>query len=291
MRYGCPNSNCSFHEKKESIIKDGMYFRANDSRTIQRYKCLSCGRKFSNATFSLAFGQKKRRVNQKVLHLIGSSVSMKRIAKILDIHELTVKRKLIYLSKVAKKTQIEFLQSLRNNPIQHMQFDDLITNEHTKLKPLSISLAVDVRSRMILGAQVSYIPSFGHLAELSQKKYGFRKNTHKEMLENLFIKIEKSISKDALIESDEHNTYPDLVKKYFPYALYKRYKGGRGCVVGQGELKKLHFDPLFGINHTCAMLRANINRLVRKTWCTSKDPQMLQKHLDVFIYYHNKFLI
>lgn len=31
----------------------------------------------------------------------------------------------------------------------------------------------------------------------------------------------------------------------------------------------------------------NINRLIRKTWCTTKDPTMLKKHIEIFIYYFN----
>ena len=41
-------------------------------------------------------------------------------------------------------------------------------------------------------------------------------------------------------------------------------------MTGQGELRDKRFDPMFALNHTCAMLRANINRLFRRTWCTSK---------------------
>ena len=194
---------------------------------------------------------------------------------------------------MAKKSEIghcKFLMKLRQNPVTHLQFDDLITIEHTKLKPLSVSLAVDAKTRAILGAKVSRIAAFGHLAEMSRKKYGHRKSTHSQSLDKLFQQIKSSVSRDALIESDEHTFYPKVVSKYFPHAKHKRYKGGRGCVVGQGELKKLHFDPLFMLNHTCAMLRANINRLIRKTWCTTKDPVMLQKHLQIYIRYHNSTL-
>jgi hypothetical protein len=65
----------------------------------------------------------------------------------------------------------------------------------------------------------------------------------------------------------------------------------KGSVVGQGQLKKVNFDPLFVVNHTCAMMRANINRLIRKTWCTTKDPLKLKDHLDVFIYFYNQSLL
>jgi hypothetical protein len=49
--------------------------------------------------------------------------------------------------------------------------------------------------------------------------------------------------------------------------------------------------PLFKINHTCAMLRANINRLFRRTWCTTKRPEMLKNHLDIYLHFHNKYLL
>jgi hypothetical protein len=36
------------------------------------------------------------------------------------------------------------------------------------------------------------------------------------------------------------------------------------------------------------MLRANINRFIRKTWCSTKKPEELQKHLDIFICFYNQ---
>jgi transposase-like protein len=287
MKHGCPNLHCNFHKKKDHIIKDGSYKRANDSRRIQRYKCKNCVKYFSTETFSLANGQKKRRVNNPLFKLLASGVSMRRCAKLLNIHRKTVARKLVYLSLKAEQEQEKLLTSLEGSPISHMQFDDLITTEHTKLKPLSVTLAVDAQKRTILGVEVSQIPSFGLLAEISRKKYGKRPSFHAEGIDKLFKKIFSAISKDALIESDEHKTYPKYVNKYFKQSEYIRYKGGRGCVVGQGELKKLYHDPLFALNHTCAMLRANINRLIRKTWCTTKDPEMLKHHLNVYMHYHN----
>ena len=62
-------------------------------------------------------------------------------------------------------------------------------------------------------------------------------------------------------------------------------------MTGQGELKKLRFDPLFALNHTCAMLRANINRLFRRTWCTTKKKERLEQHLAVYMDFHNRILL
>jgi hypothetical protein len=107
----------------------------------------------------------------------------------------------------------------------------------------------------------------------------------------MFLNIKDCINKTALFESDEHKLYPEIVRKFFPDATHIQHKGSRGAIVGQGELKKINYDPLFSINHSCAMLRANINRLIRKTWCTTKKIHMLKAHLDIFIDYHNRELL
>ncbi|HEY8279241.1 MAG TPA: transposase, partial [Bdellovibrionota bacterium] len=77
---------------------------------------------------------------------------------------------------------------------------------------------------------------------------------------------------------------------HFPKALHKTYEGKRGAQGGQGELKKVKFDPLFSLNHTCAMFRANVNRLFRKTWCTTKRIDRLRAHLMIYAHYHNRHL-
>jgi len=292
MKLKCPN-NCLIDSPlaKPKFSKDGVYFRKSDSKTIQRYKCSFCGKSFSRATFSLCYRQKKRRVNDLLFKLLSSGVSMRRAAIILNIHRITVKRKLDFLAMRAKKRHVLFLDILKKDKVEHLQIDDLITIEHTKLKPLSLFIAVDAKRRFILGIEVSKIPSFGLLAETSRKKYGFRRSEHKEGIWRLFSKIKGVIKENSLVRSDDHKNYPEFVKKFLPKADYRRFKSVRASLIGQGELKKIKRDPLFMINHTCAMLRANVNRLIRKTWCTTKDPLMLQKHLDVYIDFHNFVLI
>ncbi|EQC49992.1 hypothetical protein [Bacteriovorax sp. DB6_IX] len=287
MIYNCPISTCNSSTKNKLVIKDGRYKRACDSRKIQRFRCKVCGKKFSRATFSFERYQKKRRVNHRIYRMLCDRSSMRSISRELNINYKTVARKVQYLAEKSRRRQRKFLKKLEKSQVQNMQFDDLITLEHTKMKPLSVSLAVDKKRRFILGAEVSRIPAFGHLAKKSKKKYGYRENHHERGLNRLMGKIYRTIDRDALIESDEHNTYPKIVAKYFSSQEHKRYKGGRSCVAGQGELKRQHFDPLFTLNHTCAMFRAHINRLIRKSWCSTKRVDMLQAHIDIFICFYN----
>jgi len=213
---------------------------------------------------------------------------MRRSALILGVSRTTIDRKLRYLALLAKMNHQKFLDSLPK--VCDLQFDDLQTIEHTKLKPLSVTMAVETSTRKILGFEVSRMPATGHLAKISRRKYGRRRDMRQKGIESLFSKISPYIHENADIISDEHPYYPPKVRRHFPHANYERVKGAKGCVAGQGELKKLGRDPLFSINHTFAMLRANINRLIRRTWCTTKTPQGLIDHLSIYVDFHNSML-
>lgn len=290
MNSNCPNPHCTSYQFSTSVIKDGSFKRKDDSRIIQRFKCKNCQKRFSASTSKLEYRQKKRRVNYKLYKLLASGISLRRAAILLGIHRETARLKLKYLGDKSRLKNKRFLDKLTKSKVSHLQFDDLISKENSKLKPLAVSIAVDANRRFVLGAEVSQIPSFGHLSKISKAKYGPRKCYHRDGLFKLFRKIHFSVYDQAEIRSDEHKKYPELVGKFFPSANYQRFKSERAHVAGQGELKKVMFDPLFAINHTCAMLRANINRLVRKTWCTTKDRNRLQDHLDLFVCFYNEML-
>jgi len=172
-----------------------------------------------------------------------------------------------------------------------MEFDDLETFEHTKCKPLSVTLAVEFETRRILGFEVSRMPAKGRLAMLSRKKYGPRKDKRSEGRRRLFHRLKPLLHERAIIKSDQNPHYMADVKRYFPKADYRQLKGQRGSTTGQGELKKVRFDPLYSLNHTCAMYRYGISRLIRKTWCTTKLPRMLAHHISIYVDYHNNYLL
>ena len=102
------------------------------------------------------------------------------------------------------------------------------------------------------------MPATGYLAAVSRKKYGHRPDFRCSGLSALFTSLANKVSKNVQIHSDQHPFYKPIVKAIFPYANYHQSKDVKAAVTGQGELKKKQNDPLFCINHTLAMLRANI---------------------------------
>lgn len=283
----CPYCFCANDpsDLRPTIIKSGFYRRKSDSKLIQRYRCLNCCRQFSSASQNPALHQKKRHINDRLRKLICSGVSLRRSAILLRVSRTTIKRKFEYLGSVAKQ-QLRS-QNLAHQPIDEVQFDDQETFEHTKCKPLSITLAVESKSRRILGFEVSQMPAKGHLAKIAIKKYGRRKDERSVGRKRLFETLKPLVLPTAVFKSDENPHYPIDLKTAFPRSTHQTFKGERGSIVGQGELKKVRFDPLFSLNHTCAMTRANMNRLFRRTWCTTKLPARLADHFAIYAVYHN----
>jgi transposase-like protein len=264
--------------------RHGSFF-SKHSGPIPRWKCVQCKKTFSLATHSLCFKQHRRDMNFVIFRDLTSGISQNRLAINLGLNRKTIVRKFLFLGTLAKMLFEEGNAQLPK--VKEIEFDDLESFEHTKCKPLSVTLAVEFRTRRILGFQVSQMPAKGLLAAISRKKYGLRPDHRSMGREKLFTQIKDLLTPNAKIKSDQNPHYPRDVKNHFPDCAHETLKGRRGCVTGQGELKRGGFDPLFSLNHTCAKMRSDINRLIRRTWRTTKKPKRLELHIAMFTLRHN----
>ena len=299
----CPNSRCSSHPPLGCegpslplrVRKRGTFRRKDSLSHIRRYDCSRCHRSFSRSTFEAEFRQQVRVHNETIQRLCVSGLSIRRMALLLGLSRELVARRIQLYGGLAQRELQKELKERSQDPrrlVTELQFDELETIEHTKLKPLSIGLAVETSSRRILGISVASMPCGGPLAHCSRKKYGPRKDERAKKASELFASLRPVVHPSSLkIRTDQKTLYPQWLKAHFPQMKHEAYKGRRGCVVGQGELKKIGFDPLFSLNHTAAMLRANINRLFRRTWCTTKKPERLLRHLYLYVRFHNSVLL
>ena len=283
MKLYCPRCSAS----SDFIKKSGHYFRKSDSKTIQRFQCTKCKKHFSKATFLPNYRQNKRRLNSMIYKLFCGKVSQRRMAKFLNCNRKTIARKLKVLAHQARLNHEEWLEGQK---FDHIFIDDLETIEHSKLKPVTVTVVVNSK-RQIIDFRVARIPAKGHLVKPSHKKYGKRKNEAIYERERLFCDLIGITKKDVLIQSDKHPHYQELIKKYFPEAFHFTTKGDRSSLYGNGELKRAKYDPLFKINHTLAMMRDGLSRLVRKTWCTTKCIEALNDHIAIYVDYHNRELV
>lgn len=270
-------------------VKFGRYLRREDTQTIQRYRCNQCGKCHSSATHAPTYRQKRRRLNRLVAMDIASSTAQRRIAINHCCHRTTVARKVEYLAKRARIKTAAWLR--QQGSIEQVQWDELFTFEHSRLKPLSVAVMSCVRTRAILGFGVAQVPAAGQIAVKSREKYGVRRNLSSAMRKRVLHSLVNVLPSTVLITSDEHQRYAGEIQQVFPNAVHVQHRSKRGSLTGQGELKRTGYDPLFPINHTLAMMRDNIKRFARRTWCTTKKVEALEDVIAVYVHYHNTKLI
>ena len=116
-------------------------------------------------------------MSYKILIGCSSLNSIRRRAKTYHTTRKTIARKLEFLGIRSKKNHHEELKTPVYQ-VDHIQFDEIYTIEHTKCKPYVVSVAVCVHSRIILGVAGETAPSSGYLAKIAFKKYDYRANKH-----------------------------------------------------------------------------------------------------------------
>lgn len=290
----CMNPDCKSHstgKKTNPIRTKGYYYRHSDRSWIRRYRCIVCHANFSNAHLSPCYHQRKRQINNKVRELLCSGVSQRRAATLLCVDRKTIVRKFLFMSRLAKERQGYFLDELKQTKlrVESFQMDEMESFISNKRCPVSIALAVEVKTRKILALDTARFPVKGLLARNAEKSQKNVRDERRKKFISVCKTIRGSISENGSIKTDMHPRYAFWIKKGFPKhkLIHTTTPGKRGCVTGQGELKAVGFDPLFDLNHTAAMIRANVNRMIRKTWCTSKRIDRLFDHLALYADYHN----
>jgi len=277
----CPH--CKNEQTK--ITKKGI-FKGKRGGKIQRFKCHSCFKTFSERTSKPGYRLRRYHLRNKIFREFCRGIAQREIAIELRIHRDTVARLLKAISNEAKLQNERVRASSSPNTVI---FDEMETFEHTKCKPVSIVVAVEEGTRKILALEAAQMPAKGHLAAISIKKYGKRDDHRPAALRKALGTLAK-FETLQVIKSDQSPRYPKYVKELLPNLRHVTFKGRRGCVVGQGELKRGGFDPLFSLNHTCARIRDLVKRLSRRTWCTTKLVECLQMYLEIFICHFNRRL-
>lgn len=159
-----------------SIVRDGFFHRAEDSKNIQRYQCKVCGKKFSSSTGCATYRQKRRRINATLRLSLAFTMCQRDIAQLIGVNVKTVAARLRWQARLSRAKNHRFVQQYieRYGSIETAQFDDQVMFEHTKCKPLSVPAALVAGTRVPLAFGIASIPASGHLVAIWQL---FRVNT------------------------------------------------------------------------------------------------------------------
>ncbi len=286
-RMKCPRAGCINQRSGRGrfYVKKGYFKTRWNAQWVARYQCRDCGKYFSSHTFRMTYRQKRPDLNEMVFKLYCSSVTQRRMALLLQVNRKTIVRKFLFLALQARRVHEERVRSGKFK-IHRAELDEMETFEHTRLKPLSIALAVDPGSTDIVDMRQAQLGYKGPLAGLAFKKYGPRENKSHLAVEKVLSTIALCAERELTILTDKNPSYRRRIKSAIPHAVHVPTR----CVIAEIKTDRKNYnDPLFTLNFTCANVRGDLSRMVRRTWVTTKKPERLQAHLDLYIAWRNGY--
>lgn len=279
----CPSTTCSNHNPigNDWYKKSGYYKPKHNHQPVPRYQCKGCGKTFSTSTTKYTYQQKKPSINKELFKLLVSGVSLRRCANILEVSYDTIMKRFESLAEQAKELHFEHLKTINTS---FVMVDELETYLETKIKPLSVAVAIRIKTGEVLGFSVAKIPSKGRLATIGRIKYSWTLDERSVKFQSMLSTISHSIHPNATFKSDGQKSYPTWITNIIPKAQLQQVIVQKAV---RGQPKP--FDDLFAINNLFAKMRNDMARLGRKSWVTTKTIEGLERHLWLYTAWINGY--
>jgi transposase-like protein len=289
----CPFEGCQSHADLAGFRfrRAGSYRRACDQRHVERFVCRACQRRFSSQTFRLDYRFRKPQVDGWILRCFVSKVTHRQTARILKINRKTVQRRLLRFGPALLDFHREHLdRALRSGGIRgSFSLDELETFEGSRrLCPVTVPVLIDRRTFFVVWSETAQMAARGRLGAREQAKklererlHGVRRSGAREAISACLDALRK-VHAPGLVEviTDQKGVYRAEIRR--------RFQGRIGAHVTESSKRaRNRSNPLFAINHTFAMLRDQVSRLVRRSWGASKKREALRIHLWIWTAWRN----
>ena len=290
----CPHSACPTQAGAPFRFQSrGSYTRRCDGRVVPKFRCKACGRNFSAQTFRLDYGQRKPWLNALVAQHLCAKTTLRKTAEILGVKRRTIERRLNLFGRHARDLHEWLLKRHKETrgglACPTALLDELETFEtDRRLQPVTVPILIDRRSYFVLHVDTAPLPARGGLSARDQerkeawdRRFGPRKSgSRAAVTRTLRAWKEHGLPGGRMLLSDKKRTYRTVLRELFP-----------GEAVAHATIKSTesrdYNNPLFPINHTNALFRDSVSRLVRRSWAASKRRPQLERHLWLFVVFRN----
>ncbi len=289
----CPFRGCLSHADSAGFRfrRAGSYRRGCDQRQVARFVCRTCQRRFSSQTFRLDYRLRKPQVDGWILRCFVSKVTHRQTARILKIDRKTVQRRLLRFGPALFDLHRGHLdRATRSGGLRgSFSLDELETFEgNRRLCPVSVPVLIERRTFFVVWAETAQMAARGRLGAREQEKkrerermFGVRRSGAREAIGRCLDAL-RTAHAPGLVEvvTDQKGLYRAEIRR--------RFQGRIGAHVTESSKRaRNRSNPLFAINHTFAMLRDHVSRLVRRSWGASKKREALKRHLWIWAAWRN----
>jgi transposase-like protein len=288
----CPRSGCpSHHSHHFRWRRKGFFHRRCDGRDVQRFFCLECRHGFSIQTFRVDYRLRKPGLHLALFKDFVSKTTLRQSARNWGCTRRTVAHRLRLLGAHCREFHQSMLERARSNGGigGTFQLDELETFEHSRrLKPVTVPVLIERSSYFVLHAECAPLPARGRLSaadrrkkEQQERQFEKRRSGSVQAVRRAFDVLARVHRRHAqvVVQTDQKSSYATRLEQLFGERVqHERHSSTAARNYG---------NPLFPINHTLAMMRDGVSRLVRRTWAASKLRDRLELHLWIWIAYRN----
>lgn len=285
----CPFPDCPAYRARPFLYRrKGFFLRKCDGRAVQRFACLVCQRSFSTQTFRLDYRLHRPGLNPILFLDFVSKNTQRQVVRTRGCTRNTVRHRLRLFGQHCQRLHQRLLRASRATRAHTFLLDELETFEHNRrLAPLTVPVLIERPSYFVLHAEVAPLPCRGRSRALERRnqaarapRLGPRRSGSRAAVARCWEVLAGWVGERPLAVSTD-------LKPSYATSLRERFGTRAAHTPTSGRARRVWGSQLFAINHTFALLRDGLSRLVRRSWAVSKRGEWLRAHLWIWIAWRN----
>src|SRR6056297_3179281 len=175
----CPYAECSNHTSlpfKTRWYHIAGRYHTKVYGTVVRFKCLACGRTFSEQTFRLDYYVKQRLSYRQIFNHITNCGGLRATARIMGVNHQSITNRLMRLAHQGMALQAELLSGF--TPNEHLVtdgFESFVTDQY---QPNNIHLLVGSDSQFLYAFDYAHIRRKGSMTERQKRERALREASY-----------------------------------------------------------------------------------------------------------------
>lgn len=283
----CPNQACAHHQLAGAVwrwVKAGFFARACPPLRVQRYRCLHCGRYFSDQTFRTTYWLKQPALLAPIFHRLLGCSAYRQIAREFDCSPSTIARQ---AARLGRHCLLFHQQHRPRRPLEEpLALDSFISFEWSQYYPTAFHVSAGLDSHFFYGFTDSELRRSGRMTRAQKRRRSELETrlgrpdpraTEKEVAALLQLLAPRSQTLE--LHSDQHEDYPRALKR-LPHLKVSHHQIS-------SRAARTASNPLFPINLLDLLIRHSGANHKRETIAFSKRRQSAAERLAVFLVWRN----
>jgi transposase-like protein len=297
----CPNPKCPHHfddaqpGSYTGTFTSAGFYATRVSGLVARFRCSSCGRYFSERTFSLDYYTKKTLDYAEVFRAVTASESVSAIARHLKCSSASVQNRLERLGRNALATHAHLIHGL--GLAEDIVVDGFESFDRSQYFPNNFNLLLGKDSQFLYSYTRATLRRKGRMTRTQHKRRAdldricpLPRNALRRSCDRLFAAIPQLwrpvLRSPITLWTDEHRTYQQSLSANGSIATATS-QGSFIHATLPSKAPRTLANPLFAANYYDRELRKDLAAFRRESTCFTRNVAAGYLRFAVYVAWHN----